>query len=209
MKIALLALFFLLFAFSTQYLTLAAEEVLDTDGNALVPGKSYYIVNASDHNRGIETELIDGQTCPISVIFGLDAKKVNFITKNPDATSIKTGVDVYINFTQVSPCAKSANWTVAVNGSKVYPVLIGPPNGVTTIEGEFRIKKSKTSGVYNIVFHLFGTDNYYFGTKPSGLNEDIYLLELCEEEGFDVQFIAYETPTLTSTYEPRIRKRVA
>ncbi|XP_054778285.1 kunitz-type elastase inhibitor BrEI-like [Prosopis cineraria] len=201
------ALFFLLFiAFiSTQHLTLATEKevVVDTKGNPLVPGEKYFIMDASDHDRAVTTEVLWQQQCPVSVVFGTDAKNVIFIPKDKDATSIKTQEDLYITFNEAPLCAKSPNWTIEFFSNKVYPVLIGPPEGVPTMEGSFRIRKSESqTGAYNIAFNIFNGPNtdYFLVTQAYGDTRDFYRLELCTDKGFDVHFIRYEKPTtLTST----------
>ncbi|XP_028783672.1 uncharacterized protein LOC114739760 [Neltuma alba] len=208
---SLISLIFLLFALSTQHLkTLAdSEQVLDFYGNALVPGKLYHILDFTDHAHGIQTEELDDQTCPITVIFGADAKKVIFTPKDEKATSIVTEQDLDIKFLEVSRCAKSGNWAVQVDADKNNHLLIGPPTGVETWDGSFHIRKSKTGTAYNLAFYLFERDDTFLVTRNYRPNQDIYRLELCTDEGFDVVFYPYTPATLTPPSVSRIRKRVA
>ncbi|XP_054778283.1 uncharacterized protein LOC129286315 [Prosopis cineraria] len=205
MKIAasLPSLFLLLFAFSTQILTLAVTYVKDIDGNALVPGKKYHILDASNYSRGIQTELVRHQNCPVSVIIGADAKKVIFQTEIEHQQRIKVGEFLHIEFSEVSTCARSGNWTVEIQGEKRYPVLIGPPEGAKTMDGKFLIKKSKDMDhAYNIAFALYEVDEYSLAAIPYGSDRYIMRVEFCKE-AFNVVFSLYKEPVPTPHPSPQ------
>ncbi|XP_054778295.1 uncharacterized protein LOC129286335 [Prosopis cineraria] len=118
MKIALPALFFLLFVFSTQHQTLnLAEDVLDITGNPVVSVKLYHILSAANTSSGVELDQIDANyCCPVSLVLGIDPKFVYFAVAGSEETgeNITTDNAVTISFANPPICATSPNVSVKI-----------------------------------------------------------------------------------------------
>ncbi|XP_028777927.1 uncharacterized protein LOC114734467 [Neltuma alba] len=214
-----LLLLLLLFAFSTQHLTLAAEVVVDTYGNAVVPGEQYHILDAKNKSRGIEVDQVGHDTCATTVIIGSDHKS---LILHADDDTIKLEEKTDFEFAEVSHCAEPGNWNVSIPGGKQYPVVIGPTEDIVTMPGWFEIAKSDDSAhEYYINFKFGGKDDYPLMIKHYEHNKDFYRMVFCPDgvyEKFNVVFEPVTPPPPTpsptpsppppSAFVPHIRKVV-
>ncbi|XP_028777926.1 uncharacterized protein LOC114734466 [Neltuma alba] len=219
MKIAFSALFLLLlFAFSTQHLTLAAEPVVDIYGKPVLSGEAYFIRNAKNRSRGIEIDHVGDDPCPTTVIIGSEPK---ILILHGHDVSIKVGENTGFKFVEVPSCAEPGKWNVSIPGGKEYPVVIGQTNHVVTMPGWFDIAKSDDSAKeYYINFKFEGKDDYPLMIKPyEEGDKDFYRMVFCPDgvyKNFTVVFEPLSPPPPSppppppppSAFVPHIRKVV-
>lgn len=163
----LIALFLLCAFFFTSYLPSATGAfVLDSDGNPLENGGTYY-VPAPNNCGGIEYTTSGNETCPITVVQHHDPTCKGFpitISSPARIRYISEGLNVNIGFTfRPPPCAPSSLWTVLKDQSEhpdpyegvILPVkLNNEDNSNNTVPGWFKIQKLPLDFIttYYIVF---------------------------------------------------------
>ncbi|MED6203749.1 hypothetical protein PIB30_002518 [Stylosanthes scabra] len=158
MKLALFALF----ALSTTLLPLvmAAEQVVDTSGNAIFPGGRFYIMPAifGAAGGGVKIGRTGNEICPVTVlqdysevIRGLPVKFT--IKQDIGPGMIFTGTPLDISFDYTSGCAESSKWVVIDDLAAPYVGIGGAENhpGKIIIDGSFSIEKVGTYS-YKLVF---------------------------------------------------------
>ncbi|GKA04627.1 Kunitz trypsin inhibitor 2-like protein [Tanacetum coccineum] len=133
--------------------------VLDTDGNLLVNGASYYILPAiSYRGGGVKlTPTTLNQTCPLDVSQEnnneLDGLPLTFLPAIPNIDGIiRQSRDLNIRFSNATTCGKAAVWRVAVSkGQRIVTIggIIGRPGWQTKFNW-FKIVKYDND--YKIVY---------------------------------------------------------
>ncbi|KAI4299794.1 hypothetical protein L6164_033220 [Bauhinia variegata] len=148
MKIALLALFFLLFTFTK------AEHIYDTDGEPLSKAHSYYIFVGTEQIGASEFTVMGfgNKNCPLPLIAspplpGIPpAIRVKFSNHliYPFAT---TETPLNLTFVDVPRCSKTSQWFVAVH----IPDMLNLWFGDAYVRGDFYIKKHGDK-TYKIIY---------------------------------------------------------
>ncbi|PWA88369.1 proteinase inhibitor I3 [Artemisia annua] len=145
--------FFIFFTTSTLSLSSVVESqspVLDTAGNLLVTGASYYILPAVSYRFGgvkLDPTTLN-QTCPLDVTQEhndeLDGLPLTFLLSSPSIDGvIYQSTDLNIRFSNVTTCGKPAVWRmVGRNGQWVVTLggIVGRPRWETTFNW-FKIEK--------------------------------------------------------------------
>ncbi|CAJ1779007.1 unnamed protein product [Sphenostylis stenocarpa] len=157
MKSTTLFSLFLLSAFATYLPSTTVGFVLDTDGNPVRNGGIYHIIPViiTGNGGGPEFAATGNETCPLTVA----QNPSPFSNGQPVQISslvkllyVSEGLNLYLRFTFVLPCAPTPSiWTVVKGLGKRHPVkLTGYDN---TIPGWFRIEKVPVEiGGYNLLF---------------------------------------------------------
>ncbi|QHO14022.1 kunitz-type trypsin inhibitor-like 2 protein [Arachis ipaensis] len=158
MKLALLALF----ALSTTLLPLimAAEQVVDTSGNAIFPGGRFYIMPNifGAAGGGVKFGRTGNQICPVTVLQDysevIKGLPVKFAIKQDIGPGIIfTGTPLEISFEYKPGCAESSKWVVIDDLPAPYVAIGGAENhpGKIIIDGSFKIEKVGTFS-YKLIF---------------------------------------------------------
>ncbi|MED6220048.1 hypothetical protein PIB30_041362 [Stylosanthes scabra] len=178
MKLALLALF----ALSTTLLPLAMalmapEQVMDTSGNAIFPGRNFYIMPAlfGVNGGGVKFGITGNQFCPVTVLQDYSGVEIGApvkfaIKQDIGPGMIFTGTPLAISFTYSPGCVGAREW-VAIDDDSEAPAFVGFGNhiyysGQRIIDGVFKIEKAGQIGFYKLVFCPTAT-------APPGLCYDI------------------------------------
>ena len=150
MKPALLTLSFLLFAFPLAFSN-DAQQVLDDEGNPVVPGTEYFIVPIilGPPYPGAVTIGNSGSnpTCPATVEVNSNLPygiPVKFSIPEESNSEILTDTPVEIEFTKKPDCIESSKWRVFGGSVRAYVGIGGPQDhpGTQNIIGRFSITKS-------------------------------------------------------------------
>ncbi|XP_028777978.1 trypsin inhibitor DE5 alpha chain-like [Neltuma alba] len=185
MKAALLALFFLVFAFTSA----KASILVDTEGNAVRNGGSYYILPARRGNGGgLSLAAIGGESCPLTVVQTLSEQSNGLPTRLSSPYKIlylPTNFD--LDFTVVAPpkcAAQPAKWTIV--GRKEENRQVKLAGQQDTVRGSFRIQTHRGL-TYKIVFCESGEES----CRALGLSNDDKghrILSINDENPFVVVF---------------------
>ncbi|KAI4299816.1 hypothetical protein L6164_033241 [Bauhinia variegata] len=148
MKIALLALFFLLFTFTK------AEYIYDTDGERLSEAHSNYIFVGAEPIGASEFTLPDtgNENCPLPLMASPPLPSI------PPAIPVKfsnhllypfatTETPLNLTFVNVPRCSKTSQWFVAVHIPDILNLLFGD----AYVRGYFCIKKHGDK-TYKIIY---------------------------------------------------------
>jgi len=155
MKLVLsLTLSFLMFAFiDITNLSLAFsndEQVLDTNGNPIVPGAEYYIFPATQdpHKGGLGLAKTGDSKCPITILQNenITGLPVKFTIQGISNGIIFTGTDLKIEFTKKPNCIKSSQWLMFLDyhDAGIFNVITGAyldPDIPEILYGTFYIQK--------------------------------------------------------------------
>ena len=138
---------------TTLPLAFAAEQVVDTNGNAISPGGRFYIMQAiCATGGGVKFAKTDNLTCPVTVSQDYYEKglPVKFTIKEDTQTGMIFR-DTLLDFEEKPGCAESSKWVVfddsvllfvGIGGAKDHP-------GKKIIDGSFKIQNEQ--GFYKIV----------------------------------------------------------
>ncbi|XP_024641219.2 kunitz-type trypsin inhibitor-like 2 protein [Medicago truncatula] len=152
MKLVLsLTLSFLIFAFITT-LSLAFsndEQVLDTNGNPIVPGGEYYIFPATQdpYKGGLRLAKTGDSKCPVTILQNenITGLPVKFTIQGISNDIIMTGTELKIEFTKKPNCVKSSQWLMFFDyDASSFNVIIGVDEyipEIIIIDGTFYIQK--------------------------------------------------------------------
>ncbi|NP_001265999.1 triosephosphate isomerase 1 precursor [Cicer arietinum] len=150
-----------LFAFSNNN---AIEQVLDTNGNPLIPGDEYYIFPASDNPKtgGLTLNKISDAECPVTVLQNNATRglpvKFTLSGSNNTGNNILTNTDLEIEFTKKPNCVESSKWIVFVDDFTPQGCvgIGGPENhlGLEILNGKFLIVRHASGYVYRFGFCL-------------------------------------------------------
>ena len=154
-----LTLSILIFAFITN-LSLAFsndEQVLDTNGNPLIPGGEYYIFPATQdpHKGGLGLAKTGDSKCPITILQNenITGLPVKFTIQGISDGIILTGTDLKIEFTKKPNCVKSSQWLMFLDyDARIFNVIIGDSDVFIPeiLDGTFYIQKY--GNVYKLGF---------------------------------------------------------
>jgi hypothetical protein len=163
-----LTLFFLIFAFITN-LSLAFsndEQVLDTNGNPIIPGGEYYIFPATQdpHKGGLRLAKTGDSKCPVTILQNenITGLPVKFTIQGISNGIILTGTDLKIEFTKKPNCVKSSQWLMFFDyDDGIFDVIIGVPDGYIPeiLYGTFFIQKYENA--YKLGFCDTGMGDKY------------------------------------------------
>lgn len=157
MKSSTLFALFLLSAIFTSYLPSAtAGDVVDTDGNPVENGGTYFVLPTIILNGGgIEYATFGNETCPVTVAQSRDQFCKGFpitISSPARIRHISEGLSLNIGFTFASPCSPASEWTIVKDQPEGLAVkLTGFKN---TVPGVFTLKRVPADEIigYNILF---------------------------------------------------------
>lgn len=198
-----LSLSFLLFSFITN-LSLAfsnddGEEVLDINGNPIIPGGEYYIFPSNQDHRsgGLKLEITGHLKCPITVIQNnvITELPVKFSVPGISLGKIFTGTPMEIEFTKKPNCAKSSKWLIFVDETLLGSVGIGIPENCSDIRnGNFNIQKYGSGNVYNLRFCAKVKESptpicLNIGRYNNGGKEGGNRLVFCDGKGYPFVFV--------------------
>ena len=150
------ALFILFVLTTTLPLAFAAEQVVDTNGNAISPGGKFYIMQAIGAlGGGVKYAKTDNSTCPVAVPQDYIERgmPVKFTIKEDTGTGmIFTDTPIDIAFEEKPRCSKSSKWVVVDDRSLPFLGIGGAQDhpGKKIIDGSFKIQNEQ--GFYKIVF---------------------------------------------------------
>ncbi|XP_028777977.1 trypsin inhibitor DE5 alpha chain-like [Neltuma alba] len=186
MKAALLALFFLVFAFTSAK---AGVLVVDTEGNPVRNGGSYNILPArSGNGGGLDLAATGGESCAVTVVQALSEQSNGSPTRLSSPYRVRyLCTNLEVDLTAVAPpqcAAKPARWTIVGQEEENRQVkLAGQPD---TVRGSFRIQTHRGS-TYKIVFCESGEES----CRALGLSNDNKghrILSVNDENPFVVVF---------------------
>ncbi|XP_015966026.1 kunitz-type trypsin inhibitor-like 2 protein [Arachis duranensis] len=191
MKSALVPLF-LFFAFPLAF----AQQVLDSNGNPIFPGREYYILPAifGPPGGGVKLATTGNSKCPVTVLQDysevVNGISVKFTIPGVSTLEIYEGTPLEIEFTKKPKCADSSKWIIFVDNeiAKACVGIGGPEDhpGQQTFPGTFSIKKYKFG--YKLVFCVAGSPTCLdIGRFDNG--EGGRRLNLTEGEAFDIVFV--------------------
>ncbi|QCE11211.1 kunitz-type trypsin inhibitor KTI1-like [Vigna unguiculata] len=195
---------FLLCGF-TSYLPSATAIVLDSDGNFLDNGGTYFIRQFILQNGGgVHSAITGNETCPLSVVQnprssanGLPVR-ISSPIKFP---YIQESFILDIGFTFVAPCAPTpSTWTVVKGEGDRHPVKLTGYNN--TIVGGFRIKRvSVDIGGYNLLFCPLDSPCGYVAVDLDSRRNRILVVTQEEKAAMWIQFQRVNPlpPTATAT----------
>jgi len=169
MKLVLsLTLSFLIFAFITN-LSLAFsndEQVLDTNGNPLIPGGEYYIFPATQDpcKGGLRIAKTGDSKCPITILQNenITGLPVKFTIQGISNDVILTGTDLQIEFTKKPNCVKSSQWLMFLDyDASTFNVIIGAfnPEIPEVLSDTFYIQKYENAYKLGVCIDDFGKQN--------------------------------------------------
>ncbi|XP_057758600.1 miraculin-like [Arachis stenosperma] len=179
MKIALLALFFLL-ALSNKPLLGAAgpapEQVVDTSGKIVRAGYNYYIVPASANEGGLSLASTSENDCPLDVIAvnGYQGLPLVFQPVNVKKGVVRVDTDLNIYFSYYTDCGstvwklKDYNYALGQQFVTINGVLGNP--GANTIGNWFKIEKYEDA--YKLVYCPSVCNGCYYQCSDLGIYED-------------------------------------
>lgn len=168
MKSTALFALFLLCVFTSYLPSSTADDVLDTDGDVLQNGGTYYVLPViRGRGGGIERAKTGIENCPLSVVQShdeLSKGKPIKISSPAKIAIIHEDLPLNFGFTSAPSCAPSPSiWTIVKGLSEGSAVKItGYKHNV--VDGSFRIKKASLE--YNDYTILFCT-------RDDGTCEDI------------------------------------
>ena len=154
MKSTLFALF-LLCALTSYLPSATAGDVVDTDGNPVENGGTYFVLPTIILNGGgIEYATFGNETCPVTVAQSRDQFCKGFpitISSPARIRHISEGLSLNIGFTFASPCSPASEWTIVKDQPEGLAVkLTGYENKVP---GWFNIERvSREYNDYKLVF---------------------------------------------------------
>ncbi|TKY66247.1 Kunitz-type trypsin inhibitor KTI1 [Spatholobus suberectus] len=166
MKSTTLFALFLLSAFTSYLPSATTAFVLDTDGDPLLNGGTYYVLPViRGKGGGIELAKTGNETCPLTVVQSpLDKGLPTRISSPYRILYIYEGLPLNIQFTVVPLCASTpSKWTI------VEGLLEGPAVKITgyanTVAGWFSIEKASLDyNDYKLVFsEIDGSISGYIG----------------------------------------------
>ncbi|XP_028797069.1 trypsin inhibitor DE5 alpha chain-like [Neltuma alba] len=150
MKVNLLALFFLLFAF----ISAKAGPLVDTEDSPIRNGGSYYILPAlRGLGGGVSLAATGNETCPLTVVQTINELSNGLPTRLSSPHRIAyLRTDFNLEFTVVAPpkcAAQPAKWTIVGGDDEIKQVKLAGYED--TLRGSFRIQTYRGL-TYRIVF---------------------------------------------------------
>ncbi|CAL0328668.1 unnamed protein product [Lupinus luteus] len=197
----LITLSFLLFAF-TATLPLAfsdeeVEQVVDVNGNPIIPGRKYYILPAirGAQGGGLKLRQTRGSSCPVTVLQNSlevgNGVPVKFTIPGISPGEIYTGTQLDIESAKKPYCATSSKWVVFIENdiAEAYNRNTKDHAGQQTLVGKFHIKKYNRA--YKLVFCVTGTSTCLDIGRYKNENDDEggRRLNLTDHETFELVFV--------------------
>ncbi|CAL0303529.1 unnamed protein product [Lupinus luteus] len=175
-SISLIIISFFFFAFSAKFqlaLSKSAENVIDREGNSILPGVDYYILPAmsSYGGGGLIFRKTGNSSCSTSVLHEDKENAVGQLLRfQIQSGSILTGSIVDIEFVEKADCIKSSKWRVVYEKENKTSAFVAVGNAEDypgqNKNGKFKIEKIETS--YKIMF----CDSGPFNCTDIGLYND-------------------------------------
>ncbi|XP_016200435.1 subtilisin inhibitor CLSI-II-like [Arachis ipaensis] len=206
MKAALVSLF-LFFAFPLAF----AQQVLDTNGNPIFPGREYYILPsvAGPPGGGVKLGTTGNSKCPVTVLQGysevVNGIPVKFTIVGISTLQIYENTSLKIEFTKKPKCVESSKWILFFDNEIEKACMgIGDPDDHNPDDphiflGTFTIKRAKFG--YKLAFCYYESNCMDIGRFNKN-GEGGRRLYLTKGEPFDVVFIE------SSSYNNGIRSVV-
>ncbi|KAI4338276.1 hypothetical protein L6164_016618 [Bauhinia variegata] len=193
MKILLLTLPLLLFAFTTQ-----ADIVLDTNGDPLLPGAQYKVMPViwGPTGGGLFPGKAGNSAYPVNVLKSFS--EVDFGKPLRFLPLIRIGIiptDTYLNieFVETPEGVSSGNWVTVKDLGETWTVGIGGPQdheGFDTLEGLFKINKSGSGYKLSFLPYVNGPMSGDIGTYID--DDRNWRLVVTDEQPYEVVFSKVE-----------------
>ncbi|QCE11195.1 trypsin inhibitor A-like [Vigna unguiculata] len=200
MKSTTLFSLFLLCGF-TSYLPSGTAYLVDTDGNLIENGGSYFITTGN--GGGVEFAATGNETCPLSVVQNISPFSSGLPVKLSTLRFIPyiaEGLNLDIGFPFISPCAPTPSWWEVVKGVKggLSVKLSGYDN---TVPGGFRIRSVRNDIVrgYNLLFCPEDTSCGYVGVDLDSKKNRSLVVTQDKKAAMSIQFQRVNLSPATAT----------